>query len=85
MLADFLGQPVHPQAFEETTDLSRVLAAEPLTAADAAFRLMQGLVNVDNLAERGFRYAILLARTLKAYSMAYSNLDQAAEWIGRLT
>jgi len=57
-------------------------AAEPLTAADAAFRLMHGLVNAGNLAERGFRHAVMLARTLRAYRMAYCNVDQAAEWIG---
>jgi hypothetical protein len=59
-------------------------AVEPLTAAGTAFRLMHGLVNADNLAGRGFGHAILLARTLKAYSMAYSNVVLAAEWIGCL-
>jgi hypothetical protein len=68
---------IFPQYAPGTT-----FAAEPLAAADAAFRLMHGLVNAGNLAERGFRHAVLLARTLKAYRMAYSNVDQAAEWIG---
>ena len=57
------------------------LAAQPLSAAEAAFRLMHQLVNFKQLPQQGFQQVAGLARQVKAYSLIYSDVTAAAAWL----
>jgi hypothetical protein len=56
-------------------------AAQPLTPAEAAFRLMQLLVNAKNLPGHGFAAATRLARQTPAYSLTYAEATEVMTWL----
>ncbi len=55
-----------------------------LSKAQAGLALAQSLVNSRNLPERGFPEIIRLARAIPAYTLTYTDLDQAGDWIESL-
>ncbi|GAB4459526.1 MAG: hypothetical protein OHK0041_24030 [Anaerolineales bacterium] len=55
--------------------------AQRLTPAEALFRLLQGLVNARNFPDGGISAAARLARGTAAYTLEYSDLEFAAQWI----
>ncbi len=57
------------------------LRAEKLTTAETLFRILQNLTNARNLPRHGMDGAAQLARQVTAYTLAYSNLESASEWI----
>lgn len=59
------------------------LLVHRLTPAETLFRLMQCLVNSRNFADGGMTSAARLARQTAAYTLEYSDLDSAAQWITR--
>jgi hypothetical protein len=68
----------------------RYTAGEPFTAqrlspAEALFLLMQRLVNARNLPDLGFTAATRLAHRTTSYSLAYSDVSEAAAWIEQLS
>lgn len=54
---------------------------EGLTSADALFHLLQTLVNARNFTDGGMTAAARLARQVTAYTLTYSNIENAAQWI----
>jgi hypothetical protein len=58
-------------------------AARQLSAAEAAFRLMQRLTNGENLPDRGFAAVTGLARQTIAYSLTYPDVATVTDWIER--
>lgn len=54
---------------------------EQLSPADALFRLLQCLVNTRNFPDHGMSAAAHLARQVTAFSLTYSNIESATEWI----
>lgn len=59
------------------------LQTQKLTTAETLFRLLQALVNARNLPGHGMDAATRLAQQVKAYSLTYSDIEEAAEWIKR--
>jgi hypothetical protein len=59
------------------------LVAQPLSTAEAAYRLMPRLVNYENLASRGFAEVAWLALKTRAYSLSYADVEHAAAWISQ--
>lgn len=57
------------------------LQAERLTKAEALFRLLQNLVNARNLPNHGMDATVRLASQVTAYTVNYSSLESASEWI----
>ena len=58
---------------------------EQLTPADALFRLLQCLVNARNFPDHGMSATARLARQVTAFSLTYSNIESASEWIKQTT
>jgi hypothetical protein len=54
---------------------------EPLTRAGSLFRLLQNLVNARNFPDYGLATASRLARRVTAYTLTYSDIETASEWI----
>ncbi len=54
---------------------------ERITTANALFRLLQCLVNARNFPDHGMSATTHLARQVTAFSLTYSNLESATEWI----
>lgn len=61
------------------------LHVEPLTPANALFRLLQCLVNARNIPDHGMSATTRLARQVTAFSLTYSNIESAVEWIKQTT
>lgn len=57
------------------------LLAGQMTAGDSLFHMLQGLVNARNFPDGGLAAASRLARGVPAFSLTYSDLDEAAAWI----
>lgn len=60
------------------------LNVQRLTQADALFRLLQCLVNARNFSDGGMSVASRLAKQVPAYSLTYSNIESAVEWIQQI-
>ena len=56
---------------------------ERLTPADALFRLLQCLVNARNFPDHGMAATARLARQVIAFSLTYSDIESATEWVER--
>lgn len=54
---------------------------ERLTRAEALFRLLQNLVNARNFPDYGMAATSRLARRVTAYTLTYSEIETASEWI----
>jgi hypothetical protein len=54
---------------------------QPLTTADALFRLLQCLVNARNFSDGGLTATTRLASQVTAYSLTYSDVEGATRWI----
>ena len=54
---------------------------ERLTSANTLFHLMQTLVNARNLPSYGMEAATQFARQVPAFSLTYSDIEQASVWI----
>jgi hypothetical protein len=54
-----------------------------LTSANALFKLLQCLVNARNFPDYGMAAAKQLARQVSAYSLTYSDIETATQWIKR--
>jgi len=59
------------------------LQIQKLTTAETLFRLLQALVNARNLPGHGMDAATRLAKQVKAYSLTYSDIEAATDWIKR--
>jgi len=57
------------------------LQTQKLTTAEALFRLLQALVNARNLPGHGMDAVTRLAQGVIAYSLTYSNIEEASAWI----
>lgn len=57
------------------------LSAQRLTKADALFRMLQCLVNARNFPDGGMTATTRLAQQVTAYSLTYSDIEHAAQWI----
>lgn len=57
------------------------LTVLPLSTGEAAFTLLQTLVNARNLPEDGFRLTAALARKVPAYRVFYSDETAVSDWI----
>jgi len=57
------------------------LQTQKLTNGEALFRLLQALVNARNLPGYGLDAATRLAQQVKAYSLTYSDIEAATDWI----
>ncbi len=57
------------------------LDIRPLTPAEAAFHLLQNLVNARNLPDKGLASAANIARHVPAYQIAYDEATAVAAWI----
>lgn len=62
----------------------RELELHPLSKALAAYELMKCLANARNLDDHGLSEAVRLADMVPAYSLSFSNLEQAGETISQL-
>ena len=60
------------------------LNVQRLTQADTLFRLMQCLVNARNFPDGGLPATARLAKQVQAYSLTYSNIESAVEWIKQI-
>jgi hypothetical protein len=58
-----------------------MLEARKLTNAETLFHLLQNLVNARNLPNHGMDVAARLARQVTAYTLTYSDLESASQWI----
>jgi hypothetical protein len=54
---------------------------ERLTPADALFRLLRCLVNARNFPDHGMPATARLARQVTAFSLTYSDIESATQWI----
>ena len=54
---------------------------ERLTPAEALFRLLQCLVNARNFPDHGLAATARLARRVTAFSLTYSDIESATQWI----
>jgi hypothetical protein len=57
------------------------LQAQILSTANTVFHLMQTLVNARNFENHGMQATKQLASGVRAYTLVYSDMEQAAEWI----
>lgn len=57
------------------------LQPQKLTAGEALFRILQNVTNARNLPRHGLDAAAQLAQQVQAYSLIYSNLPAASEWL----
>ena len=57
------------------------LQTQKLTTAEALFQLMQTLVNARNLPGHGMDAATRLVRQVRAYTLTYSDIEAATNWI----
>jgi hypothetical protein len=57
------------------------LQAERLTSANSLFHLLRCLVNARNFPDHGMGPSAALARQVPAFSLTYSDLESAGEWI----
>lgn len=57
------------------------LSARRLTAAEALFRLLQCAVNARNFSDGGLATATRFVKHVAAYSLTYSDIEHAAQWI----
>ncbi|MCB8983022.1 MAG: hypothetical protein H6659_04315 [Ardenticatenaceae bacterium] len=57
------------------------LAIRPLSTAEAAFQLLQNLVNARNLPDKGVSAAAEIARRVPAYQITYDEATAVAAWI----
>jgi hypothetical protein len=55
-----------------------------LTPAEALFHLLQCLVNARNFPDYGMAAATRLARQVSAFSLTYSDIESASEWIKKI-
>ena len=55
--------------------------AQRLTKANALFRLLQCLVNARNFSDGGMTATTRLVKQVTAYSLAYSDIENATQWI----
>jgi len=53
----------------------------PLSAAEAAFRLMHQLVNFKSWPDQGFSRVTRLVKQVTPYSLTYSEVTEAAAWL----
>lgn len=60
------------------------LQAQKLTTGESLFRIMQNVTNARNLPRHGLDTATQLARQVTAYTLTYSDLPAASEWIRSL-
>jgi IS1 family transposase len=58
--------------------------ARPLSTAESAFRLMQHLINAENLSAWGFTAVNRLAQQTTAYVLTYADVRTAADWIKQM-
>jgi hypothetical protein len=56
-------------------------SVQRLTTADALFRLLQCLVNARNFPDGGMSATTRLAKRVTAYSLTYSDIENATQWI----
>lgn len=56
-------------------------SVQRLTPAEALFRLLQCLVNARNFPDYGMSATTRLARQVTAYSLTYSDIEKATQWI----
>jgi hypothetical protein len=54
---------------------------ESLTSANTLFHLMQTLVNARNFPDHGMAAAARLSRQVTAFSLTYSDIETATQWI----
>jgi hypothetical protein len=59
-------------------------SVQRLTTADALFRLLQCLVNARNFSDGGMTATTRLAKQVTAYSLTYSDIEHAAQWIKQI-
>jgi hypothetical protein len=57
------------------------LQTEKLTTAETLFRVLQNTTNARNLPRYGMDAATRLAHQVSAYTLTYSTLESASEWI----
>jgi hypothetical protein len=57
------------------------IVAKPLSSGEALFRLLESLVDSRNFADGGLAATGRLARAAAAFSLTYSSLEGAREWI----
>jgi len=83
-----LFQPITPasQATPRLLIFPRYIADAPLqtqklTTAETLFRLLENATNARNLPRHGMDVATNLAQRVAAYSLTYSNLEEASNWI----
>jgi hypothetical protein len=60
---------------------STTFCAEKLSTAETLFHLLQNLVNARNFPDHGLEATSCLARRVKAFSLTYSDIESATEWI----
>jgi hypothetical protein len=56
-------------------------SVQRLTTADALFRLLQCLVNARNFPDGGMSATTCLAKQVTTYSLTYSDIENATQWI----
>ncbi len=61
--------------------IGQPLTVQPLSTAEATFRLMPQLINFAHFPDRGLAQIKSLARCLSAYSLIYDDVEAAAAWI----
>jgi hypothetical protein len=71
---------IFPHYTPETT-----FRAERLSRAGTLFHLLQNLVNARNFPDHGLEATASLARQVKAFSLTYSDIESATEWIKQTT
>ncbi len=59
-------------------------AVQPLSAAQTVFRLMARLISFSHPIDGGLPVAKRLARQTMAYSLTYSEINQATSWINKI-
>lgn len=62
-------------------DAQATLTVQPLTSAQATFRLMQRVINFASRTDRGVNAAKNLARQTTAYAVTYRDLHQVTTWL----
>jgi hypothetical protein len=57
------------------------LQSQELTSGETLFHILQNVTNARNLPRHGLDAATQLAKQVAAYTLTYSNLENASEWI----
>jgi hypothetical protein len=70
--------------FPRYTAEGEPVLAQPLSPAEAVFRLMPRLVNFANLSNRGLAEITRLAQRTVAYQLCYADVASAAAWVEQL-